>query len=273
MKGVCTSRSLSFRVLGPLSVLVDNRSLPIPGGKQRTLLGALLLHANEVVPVDELVEHIWGDELPHRPRRALHTYLTRLRHTLARQGAGLARLIHTSGAGYLIEIPPDQLDLTRFRTLLGNANSAAGRGDRATESVHLAEALALWRGPVLPDVQSESLHRDVVPRITEDWVRATERYCDSGLALGRHEELVGSLRVLTLKYPFHERLWQHLMLALYRSGRRGEALAAYAEMGNRLREDLGVDPCAEVRHLHLAMLRDEVPGPRGQPGGAVARAK
>ena len=265
---------MSFRVLGPLSVLVDGRSVPIPGGRQRTLLASLLLRANEVVPVDVLVEQIWGDDLPHRPRRALHTYLTRLRHTLSRQGTALAHLVHTSGAGYLIEVPADALDLARFRLLVDRAGHAADRGDRAAESADLAEALALWRGPVLPDVQSESLHRDVVPRITEDWVRATERYCDSGLALGRHDELVGSLRVLTAKYPYHERLWQHLMVALYRCGRRGDALAVYTEMGDHLRDTLGVDPCAEIRSLHLAMLRDEVPAPRlpGIPGAVVARA-
>jgi DNA-binding SARP family transcriptional activator len=253
------NQSLSFHVLGPLSVLAENRPLAIPGGKQRILLATLLLKFNQVVPVDELVERLWDAELPHQPRRALHTCLTRLRHAITGKGREDVALIHTSHAGYMIEVSPDNLDLARFSSLLATARHAAGGSDLSRESRALTEALALWRGHVLPDVPSDSLHRDVIPKLTEEWMRTLERHGELGLALGRHHELVGDLRVLTFKYPFHERFWQQLILALYRCGRRVEALMAFAEVTTRIRDELGVEPSPELRALHLAILRDDVP--------------
>ncbi|QUQ63725.1 AfsR/SARP family transcriptional regulator [Kutzneria sp. CA-103260] len=248
---------LHFNILGPLDVVVDNRSVPIPVGKQRILLAALLLKANEIVPVDELIERLWGQDLPCRPRSALHTYLTRLRHTLSELCPGRAIRIHTSAAGYLLEVGAHDLDLIRFRQLLARARCAADDNDRIRESTALTEALSLWRGPVLPDVRSDSLHRDVVPEITEDWLRALDRFFELRLALGQFDDLVGPLRVVTQKYPFHERLWQRFMLVLHRCGRRAEALAAYAELSDNMRAELGVDPSPELRQLHVSMLRGE----------------
>src|SRR5919108_663927 len=131
------------------------------------------------------------------------------------------------------------------------------RGDLEREAAALAEALALWRGPVLTDVHSDALHRDLVPRLKEEWLRALERWHRVNLALGRHDELVGELRVLIRKYPFHERFWHQLMLALYRCGRQVEALEAYGEVSGYLRDELGVDPSRELRHLHTAILRSD----------------
>ncbi|MEU5051723.1 AfsR/SARP family transcriptional regulator [Streptomyces sp. NPDC021096] len=252
------SRETSFRVLGPLSVTVGRKNVSLPSGRQRSLLAALLVHPGGIVPVEKLVDLVWGDELPHSPRPALHTLLTRLRQSLDAGGAGLSGLLRTSPSGYLIEVPAGCLDLTLFRESATRARLAAELGDRAQEHTALTEALALWRGQPLGGVRSDALHRDVVPGLMEEWIRAMERYHDVCLALGRHDEIVGDLRTLTAKYPLRESLWQRLMLALYRCGRRGEALAAYAEVSGFFRDELGVDPGRELRHLHVAILRTDV---------------
>ncbi|MDN3353271.1 AfsR/SARP family transcriptional regulator [Actinomadura sp. DC4] len=249
---------LDFRVLGPLEVSIDTRRVPVAAGKQRVLLATLLLSANRFVAVEELTERLWGGDPPRAPRGALHTYVTRLRQTLdplaARGGDGPIR---TSAAGYGIEVSAGGLDLIRFRDMVGAARTAGERGDLPAESDGLTRALDLWRGPVLPDVRSDSLHRDVVPSLVEEHLRTLERRHEVDLALGRHDRLVGELRALTGKHPFHERFWGQLMVALYRCGRPAEALEVYAEVTKSLRNRLGVRPGHEVRDLHIAILRDD----------------
>jgi DNA-binding SARP family transcriptional activator len=261
---------LSFQVLGPLEIMIDDRPISLPEGKQRTLLATLLLNANRTVTNEEIIDQVWGDAPPHRPRNALHTCVMRLRQALGRQCEGAHRIVRTSTAGYEIRIDTDFLDLERFRTLARAARSAGARGDLAAEAAGLAEALALWRGPALPDVRSEALHRDFVPRLDEERLLAIERSNDVGLALGRHDELVGRLSSLTVRHPFRERFWGQLMLALYRSGRRAEALRTYETVSIRLRDELGIDPSQDLRRLHVAMLRND-PGlmPKGGGGGEV----
>ena len=130
--------------------------------------------------------------------------------------------------------------------------------DLPRESAALGEALSLWRGErALPDVASDSLHRDVVPGMHQLRIEALERRGELELELGHHRELVGELRALTSAHPFHERFWQQLLLALYRCGRKVEALLAYAELTSRIREGLGVEPGPQLRDLHLAILRDD----------------
>ncbi|GLW63844.1 hypothetical protein Arub01_20880 [Actinomadura rubrobrunea] len=246
-----------FHILGPLEVTVDDRPVRVPAGRQRALLASLLVDANEIVPVDELVERVWGRQRPRHARAALHTCLTRLRHTLDQGGCDASGMIRTTAAGYGIEAPPDCLDHLRFQELLRHARAAAWRGDPAGESAALAEALSIWRGAPLADVPSEALHSEVVPKLTEEWLRAVERSNALDLALGRHGELIGELRALIRRHPYHERFWGQLMLALYRCGRQAEALQAYASVRERLRRELGVEPGRELRRLQLAILRED----------------
>lgn len=256
---------LSFQVLGPLAVLCGRRRLVIPGSRQRILLAALLVRFNEVVPVDELIDRIWDGAPPLHPRRSLHVCLTRLRRAT---GAG-SELIRTSHAGYRIEADPQHLDLARFAALLARAREFAARNDDSAEYRALSEAVSLWHGRALPDVPSDSLHRDVLPQLHEQWTWAAERRGELGLELGAHRELVGQLRTLTFEFPFHERFWHQLMVALYRCGRRVEALLAYAEFTARVREELGVEPGPQLSELHLMMLRNELAAP-GVPAPRAA---
>ncbi|MFD9734003.1 BTAD domain-containing putative transcriptional regulator [Umezawaea sp. NPDC059074] len=229
-----------YRVLGPLEVVHDGVPVPLPSGRARVLLASLLLRANEVVPVDELVDRLW-DGAPPTPARAkasLHMVVSRLRQSL-----GAADSVRTEVDGYRVEIDPDRLDLHRFRALVD-----AGR---------CAEALELWRGSPLSDVASDSLRRDEVPALLEERVEALERRVDADLESGSLTGLAAELRALTQRYPLRERFWAQLMTVLYRTSRQAEALAAYRDVSAVLADELGVDPGPELRDLQRLVLAGE----------------
>ncbi|GAA4086692.1 AfsR/SARP family transcriptional regulator [Actinomadura miaoliensis] len=248
---------ISFGVLGPFEAAFRGRLTRIPRGRQRLLLAALVLKANEVVSVEELLDRVWGDRLPDCPRGALQTCLTRVRQWLDAHEDGASEAIKTSSTGYVLQLRPADVDLLRFHGLVGEARAAGERGDRAAELAALTEALSLWRGPALSDVRSDSLQQEVVPRLAEDHLRTMEWRNEVGLALGRHREIVGDLRSMTACHPLRERFWRQLMLALCRCGRQAEALAAYQQVSTRLREEIGIDPGPELRNLHVAILRND----------------
>ncbi|GIJ57401.1 AfsR/SARP family transcriptional regulator [Virgisporangium aurantiacum] len=250
-----TQQEIEFGILGPLCATVDGRPVPVPAAKHRVLLGALLLQANRVVPVSTLLDHLWAGEPPPGARGTVHTYVHRLRRRFGRPD-----LIATDGDGYLINVPPGALDLHRFRDLLGRADEAVLDADPVAESVHLRAALAVWRGPALADVASASLEA-YARTLDEERLRVIERSVDAELSTGRHADLIPELRGLTVEQPLRERFWQQLMLALYRSGRQAEALEAFRAIDRKLRSDLGIEPGADLRALHRAMLAGEVAGP------------
>ncbi|MEV4760055.1 BTAD domain-containing putative transcriptional regulator [Micromonospora sp. NPDC049559] len=240
---------MEFGLLGPLRVSRGDRELWIRPGGQRTLLAVLLLRANGIVPVDELVERLWDTVPPPKPKAALHAQVARLRRAL-----GTPDPIETVPAGYRISLEPGQLDLERFDALVRHA-AATGAPDE--QSRLLSEALGLWRGPALIDVACEALHRDVVPALAERRAQALERRIDADLRLGRHAELLPELRALTAEYPLRERFWGLLMVALYRSGRQAEALEAYRTVRRLLVDVLGVEPGPELRRLERGVLAND----------------
>ncbi|GAA2893034.1 hypothetical protein GCM10010517_57560 [Streptosporangium fragile] len=250
-----------FRVLGPVEVLHDGRPVPVRAAKQRVLLASLLLDAGRVVPVGTLVTRLWGESPPDGARNTLQNYVMRLRRVLA----GAARAAGTAGdgengpvltrpQGYLIEAAGDAVDLHRFDALVRHARAAAAAGAADRASVLLREALGLWRGQPLSDVPSEPLQREVVPVLAERRLGAVELRIQADLLLGRHAEVLPELRELTTGHPLQERFWAQRMLALYRSGRQGEALECYRAVSGLLAEELGVDPGAELRELHRRIL-------------------
>ncbi|WP_143657791.1 AfsR/SARP family transcriptional regulator [Embleya scabrispora] len=241
-----------FLILGPLEVVVDHRSVPLRAPKQRSLLACLLLHAGQTVGVEKLLGHLWEGNPPASGRNALHVHMNRLRQTLER--AGGERLIHTVPEGYRISIAASALDLNRFDDLVERAERAR-QADRPREEADLlAAALALWRGPALDDVPAEALQREAVPVLTERRLRAAERYFDVGLFLGRQDRILAPLREMTAEHPYRERFWYQLILTLYRCDRQAEALAAYAEVRDRLNEELGIDPGERLVRLQRAIL-------------------
>ncbi|MBP2340227.1 DNA-binding SARP family transcriptional activator/predicted negative regulator of RcsB-dependent stress response [Saccharothrix coeruleofusca] len=255
------SSEVEFRLLGPLQVLVDGEPVVVRAGRQRCLLVSLLLRAGSSVSVDQLAEHIWGADPPVRARGTLQTYVMRLRQAL-----GPAVPIRTVPDGYLVDVDPGAVDVTRFERLVerGERERAAGRLEAA--SALFTEALGLWRGQALVDVPSEVLHRDEVPRLGERRLHAEERRVEVDLELGRHAELVPELARLTSEHPLRERLWARLMVALYRSGRQADALAAYRRVSALLAEQLGIDPGDELRRVHQQVLSG---APALDPGGGT----
>ncbi|HEX7302656.1 AfsR/SARP family transcriptional regulator [Lentzea sp.] len=238
-----------YRVLGPLEVLLDGEPVPVPAGRCHTLLAVLLLRPGRYVPVDELVDRVWDGDPPtaDRAHKTLQMVVRRLRVAL-----GEADCVRTRAGGYQAAVEPDQLDLLRFRALAGSGDFGA--------------ASALWRGPVLGNVRSERLHREDVPQLLDERLAVLERRIEADLDRGLAGELVAELRSLVADHPLRESFWQHLMLALYRSGRQAEALSAYQEIREKLADELGVDPGPSLRDLHQRILRAEVvPGRRQVP--------
>ncbi|MFI1031303.1 AfsR/SARP family transcriptional regulator [Streptomyces sp. NPDC020951] len=248
---------LEYRILGPLEVLCDGRPVAMRAAKQRALLVSLLVDANKVVPTDTLVARLW-DEPPDGARNALQNYVLRLRRTLSGPSGGSPSRpdgpIRTCAGGYLIDVPDEALDLHRFDALLARARAAAAAQAAERASALLGEALALWRGEPFSDVPSERLQLEALPALNERRLGAWELRTDADLQLGRHTAVLPHLRELTAAHPLQERFWAQRMLALYRSGRQGEALECYRTVSALLLEELGVDPGAELWQLHQQML-------------------
>ena len=242
--------ALGFKVLGELEVIRGPQRLPLTAGKLRTLLAILLIRANQTVPVAELIDRIWEADPPHNAKLTLQTYVMRLRRALGDDGS----IIQTRPGGYLIELAGGQLDLLRFRDLV----EQAGRQDGEAAVATLREALALWRGPALADVGSESLRRDEASALTEERLFALDRRIQLDIDLGRADQLIGELSKLTREFPLRERFWHQLMQALFQAGRPAESLRAYREARELLVDELGIEPGPALHELHEAILRNDL---------------
>ena len=240
-----------FGLLGPLTVRCRGVVLPVAPGHQRAVLAALLLGAGRVVPVGELTEVLWGSAPPVSARVSVQNYVRRLRRALEAAGPDL---ISTQPGGYLITPAAGELDVTRFETLVRSARAAARAGSWADAAGRARAALTLWRGEPLADIGSDLLVLREVPRLSELRLQALEARIEADLQLGRPAEVAAELQGLTASHPLRERLYALLMLALYRDGRQGEALAAYRQARRVLAEELGAEPGTGLRELHQRML-------------------
>jgi DNA-binding SARP family transcriptional activator len=246
-------RSIEFRVLGPLEARVGELALPLGGPKQRALLAALLLQANELVTSDRLIDELWGDEPPRTAAAALQVHMSQLRKALKAD----RELLVTRAGGYMIALQPDQLDLARFEQLTAGGERALADGDPVLGLAKLRAALDLWHGPPLADLTHEPFAELPILRLEELRIAAIEARVEAELALGHHEALIGELESLVREHPFRERLLGQLMTALYRSGRQAEALEAYRTGRRILVEELGIEPGETLRHLEQAILRHD----------------
>jgi DNA-binding SARP family transcriptional activator/Tfp pilus assembly protein PilF len=251
IRGGRLATELRFGLLGPLLVRHAGLVVPIPSAKQRVILASLLLDANRVVSLDELCGRLWEDVPPASALLTLRNYVKRLRAALG--DADHSQIITQSG-GYLIRVGPGELDLARFEASCRAARDAARAQAWDPAATELSGALALWRGDPLADVPSESLARNVVPRLADMRLQALEDRIDADLHLGRHTDVITELRQLTDAHPMRERLHALLMLALYRAGRQADALAAYQRARRMLIDELGIEPAAELRRLHQQIL-------------------
>jgi predicted ATPase len=228
---------VEFRILGPLEVMENGQALELGAQKQRALLAMLLLHANEVVSSDRLIEALWEDEPPETAQKALQVYVSQLRKLLGREK------LETKAPGYRLRVQEGELDLERFRRL-----SSEGKPN---------EALVLWRGPPLGEFVYQSFAQAEIARLEELRLACLEERIERDLAQGRQAVLAGELEALVSEQPLRERLRGQLMLALYRSGRQADALESYQEGRRLLVEELGIEPSRELQELHRAILNQE----------------
>ena len=268
---------MRFGILGPLQVIGDDgRELALGGRMPRAVLALLLLRANEVVSSDQLVEELWAGAPPASGAKGLHVHVSRLRRALA---AGHSdpdgeRLVTTAG-GYVLRVGPEELDVQRCERLIGEGRSllAAGRPDQALAA--LSGAVELWRGDVLADFQYDAFAQGEIARLGELRAAVLEERIAVEMLLGREAQVLGELERLVRDYPYRERLRGQLMLALYRTGRQAEALAAYRAARSSLVDELGIEPSVELRQLHEAILAQDRallqtdPGQPAPPAGAT----
>jgi peptide/nickel transport system substrate-binding protein len=257
--------NVRYRVLGPLEVSDEHSPLALGEGRQRSVLTFLLLHRNEAVPSDRLIDALWGETPPPTAAKVLQNHIGQLRRALDDRAG---RRLLTRGHAYVLEVADGELDLDRFERLVDEGGAALA-GDRPAEAAALLrEGLALWRGPPLADVAYETFAQAEIARLEERHAGALEQRIDADLALGRHAELVPELEGLVARHPLRERMRGQLMVALYRCGRQAEALDVYADARRALVEELGVEPGPALRELQAAILRQApelAPAPRAWP--------
>lgn len=240
---------MRFGILGETRArLADGRAAAVGGPGRRALLALLLLDAGRVVPLERLIDGLYGEEPPTGVANALQSQVSRLR-------SALREPIENHPAGYRLVVEPGEVDVHRFQELAAQGREAISTGEHRRAAELLGEALGLWRGPALADVGDAPFASAQIARLEERRLAAFEDRAEAELALGGHRELVAELRDLVAANPLRERLRAQLMRALYGSGRQAEALAVYEEARRELAETLGTDPGPELTAVHLAVLR------------------
>jgi DNA-binding SARP family transcriptional activator/ABC-type transport system substrate-binding protein len=242
---------MELGILGPISLRLDGREQALGGPKQRALLAILALSPNARVSRDRLIDGLWGDRPPVSCEHTLDGYVSRLRKVL-----GADRIVRSSG-GYSLRVEPGELDLDRFEEQTRQGQQELAAGDPAKAAATLGDALALWRGPALADVLAEPFAPGEARRLEERRFFCHEERIDALLAFGSGPELVPELELLVAEHPFRERLLGQLMVALYRSGRQAEALAAYRRGRGRLAGELGLEPSLPLRQLERQILEHD----------------
>jgi DNA-binding SARP family transcriptional activator len=256
---------LQVRLLGRVELEVEGRLVALSSARQRELLVVLALSAAEPVSVDSIVRALWYEHATSGSRGLVHTLASRLRKTVG-------NALVTRPGGYVLRVPPENVDLFRFRSLVNDAQEIRNSGQSGSGGQELAllrEALALWSDEPFVDLTSEWLRRFEAPRLVEEWFGALERRLDLELDAGRHGELLAELQGLIARYPLREALWARLILALYRSGRQAEAFTAYRTIVDALREEYGADPGDDLKQAYQMVLHG---GPEDVTDSAVVVA-
>jgi DNA-binding SARP family transcriptional activator len=244
---------MEYRILGPLEAYDDERRLSLGGARQRAVLALMILHENEVLTRDVIVDALWGENPPPTAAKVLQNCVSALRKELP----GGVETLRTRGGAYELRIAPGELDRDRFERLLAEGRSALASGDHVDAAEQLSTALALWRGAPLSDFSYERFAQEEIARLEELQIAAIEDRIEADLALGRHVELVPELDALVAKHRVRERLRWQLMLALYRTGRQAEALETYRAARRTLLAELGIEPGRALRELERAILEHD----------------
>jgi predicted ATPase/DNA-binding SARP family transcriptional activator len=247
---------MDFRILGPLEALDEGRDVALAGSKRRALLALLLVHANQTVSIELLIDELWGESPPATAARTVQAHVSRLRKALG-VGNGADGVIVTRERGYELTLDPERLDALRFERLVAEGRSELAAGHPARAAAAFEAALSLWRGAPLAGLGEEPFVQREAARLDDLRLAALEDLGEAKLALGRHGELVGRLEALIGEHPYRERLRAQLMLALYRCERQADALQAYQDARSTLVEELGIEPGERLRELERAILAQD----------------
>jgi YVTN family beta-propeller protein len=265
---------LDYRILGPLEVSAGGRVIEIGGPKVRALLAILLLRANQSVPRDVLIHELWGGRPPAGARGSLEVYVSRLRKALGAAADG--PVVMTRPGAYCLQVADGQLDVRRFERLVQAGRTALAENAPGPAQASLRAALGLWRGSPLADLCYEPFAQVEIGRLEELRLGAVEDCIEADLALGRHADAVSELGALVAAHPLRERLYQLLMIALYRCGRQSEALAVYQSARRVLVDELGIEPSPALQRIERAVLEQDAsldPPPRAAPALSAAQAR
>jgi DNA-binding SARP family transcriptional activator len=246
---------VDIEILGPLTAQLLGKSVTPTGAKPRKVLALLAVHADEVVPVPALFEELWGDKVPRSAHTTLQTYVLQIRNLIAAATDGDPKqVLVTQPGGYLLATSGGQVDVKEFERLATVGHRFREAGDYGNASRAFTEALAIWHGPALIDVTVGPMLEVETHRLQEARLNVLDRRIDADLRLGRHHELLGELTALAARNRTHEGLCAHLMVALHRSGRRGEAVDVYRKTRACLVSQLGLEPSPALHHLQRKIL-------------------
>ena len=248
-----------FRLLGPLEAEIDGRVLRLRGGKQRAVLSALLACANDLVPLDRLIEWSWPRRPPRAAAAVIQAHISRLRRAIEphRPAWAAGRVLVYRAPGYVLRVEPHELDMLEFELKVNEGRAALEADDAARATTVLGQALSLWRGTPLADVSMVDAAQDTIARLESLRLSAIVARNEADLRLGRDLALVPELEALVRAYPYDERLCAQLMIALYRSGRQAESLEVYARMHDILARELKISPAPASRRLRAAILAQD----------------
>jgi DNA-binding SARP family transcriptional activator len=256
---------VEFGILGSLEVRHEGASIRVAGAKERALLALLLLHANEAVHADRLIDELWSERPPATARKSLQVRIAALRRVLP------DGVLLTEGPGYVIRTAGDELDLHRFERLVGEGRDALDEESHRDAAALLREALALWRGPALADFRFESFAQPAIARLEELRLATLELRIEADIALGRHGAAVAELEELVIAHPLREPLRAQLMLALYRAGRQADALDVYRRARELLVAELGIEPGPALKVLERRILDQDssLDRPQAEPERSI----
>jgi DNA-binding SARP family transcriptional activator len=242
--------------MGQLRLVDEAGTHSLSARKIEILLTALLIRADQVVSVDSLMKEVWGEILPRRATAGVHVYVSQIRKFLHRPGRGECP-VQTRPPGYVLRLGDDELDVHEFDMLMTHGRDAARQGRHERAAAVLEKALALWNGPAMDDVHTGPILSGYQTWLNESRLECLEMLMESRLRQGQHRQLVSTLYLLTTEHPLREAFHHQLMLALYRCGRRADALRAYQAVRGLLDEELGLEPCRALRELHQSILTSD----------------
>jgi SARP family transcriptional regulator, regulator of embCAB operon len=254
---------MNIRTLGPFEFHIEGVDITPRAPKVREMLALFTVRNNQIVLLRDLIQELWGEKPPQSAKITLQTYIVRLRQQMT-ESLALAgiifdpkELLQTRHGGYQLAVDPACLEYRRYEELVSVGRHEAAAGDYRRASSALRSALDLWRGPALVDVRTGSLLQAHVTRLNGARLTAVEQLVEAELHLGRHLDVLGDLTEFAAENPFHENLHAQLMLALYRAGRRSQALEVFARLRGTLVKDLGIDPSHQLGLLHQAILNGD----------------